>query len=114
MPLTNPNVERLRALEKKVRAMDVNDNFRLDMCLVSDLLIPQKLKLPKFEKYKVDSCPNHHLVMSFRKMASHTHNDKLMIHCFQDSLFGASLSWYMKLKRSHIQSWEDLANAFLK
>ncbi|XP_050889355.1 uncharacterized protein LOC127094578 [Lathyrus oleraceus] len=114
MPLTNPDVERLHALEERVQEMDVNDNFRLDMCLVPGLIIPSKFKLPNFEKYKGDSCPRHHLVIFFRKMASYTHNDKLMIHCFQDSLIGASLSWYMKLKRSHIQSWEDLANAFLK
>lgn len=37
-----------------------------------------------------------------------------MIHYFQDSLNGALLSWYMKLERSHIQAWLDLANAFLK
>ncbi|XP_050916735.1 uncharacterized protein LOC127131890 [Lathyrus oleraceus] len=30
-----------------------------------------------------------------------------------DSLTGASLSWYMKLERNHVQSWMDLANAFL-
>ncbi|XP_050908580.1 uncharacterized protein LOC127122257 [Lathyrus oleraceus] len=114
MPLTNPDVERLHALEERVRAMDVNDNFRFDMCLVPGLIIPPKFKLPNFEKYKGDSCPRQHLVMFFRKMASHTHDDKLMIHYFQDSLIGASLSWYMKLKRSHIQSWEDLANSFLK
>ncbi|XP_050914942.1 uncharacterized protein LOC127129870 [Lathyrus oleraceus] len=114
MPLTNPDVERLHALEERVRAMDVNENFRLDMCLVPGLVIPPKFKLPNFEKYKGDTCPRHHLVMFFRKMESHTHDDKLMIHCFQDSLIGASLSWYMKLKRSYIQSREDLANSFLK
>ncbi|XP_050895119.1 uncharacterized protein LOC127101711 [Lathyrus oleraceus] len=31
-----------------------------------------------------------------------------------DSLAGALLSLYMKLERNHIQSWLDLANAFLK
>ncbi|XP_050876007.1 uncharacterized protein LOC127079668 [Lathyrus oleraceus] len=31
-----------------------------------------------------------------------------------DSLTGALLSWYMKLERSRIQSWLDLANGFLK
>ncbi|XP_050876852.1 uncharacterized protein LOC127080578 [Lathyrus oleraceus] len=31
-----------------------------------------------------------------------------------DSLTRASLSWYMKLERRRIQSWLDLANAFLK
>ncbi|XP_050919865.1 uncharacterized protein LOC127137448 [Lathyrus oleraceus] len=32
---------------------------------------------------------------------------------FKDSLTGASLNWYMKLERNHVQSWMDLANAFL-
>ncbi|XP_050918769.1 uncharacterized protein LOC127136224 [Lathyrus oleraceus] len=114
MPLTNPDVERLCALEERVRATNVNDNFRLDMCLVPGLVIPPKFKVPNLEKYKGDSCPRQNLVMFFREMASHTHDDRLMIHCFQDSLIGASLNWYMKLKRSHIQSWEYLANDFLK
>ncbi|CAL5207595.1 unnamed protein product [Lathyrus oleraceus] len=82
MSLTNPDVERLHALEARVRAMDVNDNLRHDMCLVPGLVIPPKFKLPISEKYKGDSCPRNHLVMFFRKMASHTHDDKLMIHYF--------------------------------
>lgn len=52
--------------------------------------------------------------MFCQKTASHIRNDKLMIHCFQDSLSGASLSWYMKLERSYIQSWRDLGDAFPK
>ncbi|XP_050888935.1 uncharacterized protein LOC127094109 [Lathyrus oleraceus] len=76
--------------------------------------MPQKFKTPNFEKYKGDSYPKKHLVMFCRKMTSYAHNDKLMIHCFQDSLSGASLSWYMHLEKCHVQSWLDLANAFLK
>ncbi|XP_050915560.1 uncharacterized protein LOC127130632 [Lathyrus oleraceus] len=114
MPLTNSDVERLHALEERVRAMDMNDNLRHNMCLVLGLVIPPKFKVPNFEKYKGDNCPRNHLVMFFQKMASHTHDDKLMIHYFHDILIGASLSWYMKLKIIHIQSWEDLAKAFLK
>ena len=37
-----------------------------------------------------------------------------MIHCFQDSLSGASLDLYIQLERTHIRTWVDLANAFLK
>jgi hypothetical protein len=37
-----------------------------------------------------------------------------MIHWFQESLAGASLSWYMQLEGSRIRSWRDLANAFIK
>ncbi|MCI87275.1 gag-protease polyprotein, partial [Trifolium medium] len=47
-------------------------------------------------------------------MASFANDDKLMMHCFQDSLTGASLNWYMQLEGSHIRSWRDLANAFIK
>src|SRR3954470_6055945 len=52
--------------------------------------------------------------MYCRKMASHIHNEPLLIHCFQDSLSGASLNWYMNLERNRIRSWKDLYDAFLK
>lgn len=104
-------------IEKRLKAIEGRDTFDLDalnMCLVPGLVIPMKFKTSYFEKYKWDSCPKCHLVMFFRKMTFHAHNDKLTIHCFQDSLSEASLSWCMKLERSHIQSWLDLTNAFLK
>ncbi|CAL5207234.1 unnamed protein product [Lathyrus oleraceus] len=109
--------KRCRVLEKKHKAIEGQDTLELnalDMCLVPGLVIPLKFKAPEFEKYKEDGCPKHHLVIFFQKMTSHAHDDKLMIHCFQDILTRASLSWYMKLERSRIQSWLDLANAFLK
>ena len=85
-----------------------------DLCLVPDVVIPSKFKMPVFEIYKGVSCPRYHLMMFCRKMTAYVDNDKLMIHCFQESLCGASLMWYMKLERNHIQSWEDLADAFVK
>lgn len=109
--------ERFQVLEEKLKAIEGHDAFGLnasDMCLVPDLIITSKFKTPNFEKYKGDSCPKQHLVMFCRKITSYAHNDKLMVHCFQDSLSGASLSWYMQLEKCHIQSWLDLANAFLK
>jgi hypothetical protein len=109
--------KRCCVLEKRLKAIEGQDTLELnalDMCLVPGLVMPAKFKAPEFEKYKGDGCPKHHLVMFCRKMTSHAHDDKWMIHCFQDSLTGASLSWYMKLERNHVQSWLDLANAFLK
>ncbi|XP_050895794.1 uncharacterized protein LOC127102469 [Lathyrus oleraceus] len=109
--------KRCCVLEKRLKAIERQDTVELNalgMSLVPDLVIPPKFKVPEFEKYKGDGCLKHHLVMFCRKMASHAHDDKLMIHYFQDSLTGASLSWYMKLERSHIQSWLDLDNDFLK
>ncbi|CAL5204583.1 unnamed protein product [Lathyrus oleraceus] len=116
-PQDDEIAKRCCVLEKRLKAIEGKDNVELnalDMCLVPGLVVPAKFKVPEFEVYKGDSCPKHHLVMFCQKMTSHVDDDKLMIHCFQDSLTRASLSWYMKLERSRIQSWLDLANAFLK
>lgn len=86
----------------------------IDMCLVSGLMIPPKFKVPNFDKYIGLSWPKRHLVMFCQKISSYTHDAKLIIHYFLDNLSEASLSWYMDLERSCIQSWKDLANAFLK
>lgn len=70
-------------MEKRLKVVEGFIALRLDdSCLVSDLVIPTKYKLPNFENYKRDNFPRHHLVMLFQKMASHTHDDKLMIHYF--------------------------------
>jgi len=52
--------------------------------------------------------------MYCRKMAPYAHDDKLLIHFFQESLAGPTLNWYMQLESAHIRSWKDLTNAFLK
>ncbi|XP_073224765.1 uncharacterized protein [Cicer arietinum] len=73
------------------------------MCLVLDVTILPKFKVPEFEKYKGATCPRNHLTMYCRKMASNAH-----------SLSGESLSWYMHLERNRMHSWKYLADAFLR
>lgn len=74
-------------LQKQVRVVKSFSALRLhDICLVSGLVIPPKFKAPDFENYKGGRCTRHYLVMFYRKMASYTHEDKLMIHYSQDSL----------------------------
>ncbi|XP_050918555.1 uncharacterized protein LOC127135984 [Lathyrus oleraceus] len=113
----DPAVERLHALEEKFKSLEVHTTPGLDavdMCLVPGLGIPQKFKVPDFDKYKGISCPRTHLRAYCRKMAAHISNDQLLIHYFQDSLSRASLEWYMQLERGQVQSWRDLAEAFLR
>ena len=83
------------------------------MSLVPDLVLPPKFKVPAFDKYDGTKCPSAHLYMYYRKMTGHTSNDKLLIHCFQDSLTGSATRWYNKLSRENVRSWTDLAKAFL-
>src|SRR4051812_24473419 len=109
--------EQIKALEERLKVVEGYDAFDVDafeMSLVSDLTIPHKFKIPDFEKYKGLTCPRNHLRMYVQKMAAYAHDQKLMIHFFQDSLSGASVDWYMQLEKSYIRSWNDLANTFLK
>ena len=102
--------ERLRAVEGTgVRARDARD-----LCLVPDIVLPPKFKAPDFDKYRGTGCPQSHVTMYCRRMAAYASNDKLLIHCFQNSLAGAPLDWYMRLQPSDIHSWKDLSDAFLK
>ncbi|RDX97578.1 hypothetical protein CR513_19631, partial [Mucuna pruriens] len=47
-------------------------------------------------------------------MAAYIHDDKILIHCFQDSLTRAALGWYVSVERGRIKTWRDLVEAFLK
>ena len=45
-------------------------------------------------------------------MSTHTDDQRLLIHFFQDSLIGAALKWYMSLDNIH--TFNDLGEAFIK
>jgi len=85
-----------------------------DHCLVPNVVIPPKFKVPDFEKYKGNTCPEIHLVMYVRKMSAHAGNDELFIHCFQDSLTGAALMWYTGLEKVDIRNFKELSQAFIQ
>ena len=103
--------ERLRAIE----GTDIYGNIdATELCLVLGWIIPTKFKVLEFDKYDGSSCPMSHLMMYCRKMAAHIGNDKLLIHCFQDSLIGPATRSYIQLDNAHIHVWKDVADAFLK
>ncbi|XP_020208781.1 uncharacterized protein LOC109793727 [Cajanus cajan] len=101
--------ERLRVV--KGHSFDVQE--ATNMCLVQDIQFPAKFKIPDFQNYTGASCPKGHLIMYCRKMAAYVSNEKLLIHYFQESLSDAALNWYMHLDGGKIQTWKQLANAFL-
>ncbi|XP_050890704.1 uncharacterized protein LOC127096137 [Lathyrus oleraceus] len=108
---------RFQMMEERFKAMQGLDTFGLDvfdMCLVPDVKIPPKFKVPSFKKYQGVTCPKTHIRAFCRKMAAHSNDEKLLMHFFQDILSGASLEWYMQLERTHIRTWRELAEAFLK
>ncbi|KAA0056810.1 Gag-pro-like protein [Cucumis melo var. makuwa] len=110
--------KRLKFLEERLRAIEGADMYgsidATQLCLISDVVIPPKFKTPDFEKYNGITCPKSHLVMYCRKMSTYAHDDKLLIHCFQDSLVGPASCWYLQLDGSQVHRWKDLADSFLK
>jgi len=66
---------KLEFLEERLRAIEGGGSFGFGdiagSCLVYDLVIPPKFKVPEFEKYKGTFCPSNHLTMYCRKMAAH-------------------------------------------
>ena len=85
-----------------------------ELNLVPGLVLPHKFKMPEFEKYNGTSSPEAHITMFCRRMTGYVNNDQLLIHYFQDSLTGAASRWYNRLNCTQINSWRDLAQAFLK
>ncbi|XP_073261622.1 uncharacterized protein [Populus alba] len=80
------------ALEERLRAIEGSDLFdpirAAEVCLVPNIVIPKKFRVPEFVKYTGMECPKTHLRSYYNKMAEVIHDDKM--------------------------KWTDLADAFLK
>jgi len=110
--------DKMEALEARLRVIegvDLYDPVRAaEMCLVPNVVVPKKFRVPEFIKYSGTQCPMTHLKSYCNKMAEVVHNEKPLMHLFQDSLSGVTLSWYMRLDNTKIRRWKDLVEAFVK
>ena len=52
------------------------------LCLVHDVVIPPKFKVPDFDKYKGITCPKNHLKMYCWKIGAYSRDEKLLMHVF--------------------------------
>jgi hypothetical protein len=99
--------DKMAALEAQIRAIegvDLYDPVRAaEMCMVPNVVVLKKFRVPEFIKYTETQCPIAHLKSYCNKMAEVVHDEKLLMYFFQDSLSGAVLSWYMRLDNTKIQ-----------
>ena len=114
---SNEAQRKFELIEERLKDVEGSDVYGLvdarTMSLVPDLVLPPKFKVPIFDKYDGTKCPSAHLYMYCRKMTGYTSNDKLLIHCFQDSLTGSATRWYNLLSWDQIRVWSNMAKAFL-
>ena len=117
-PLVVFKKEKIEHMEDRLRAIEGGRSSgfadMLELCLVPDVTIPPKFKVPDFDKYKRTSCPKNHLRMYCRRMEAYAKEEKLLMHFFQESLAGATIIWYTNLESTRIRSWRDLMDAFIR
>ena len=69
IPLAMAEKRRLDHIEERLGAIEGSESYALaDLCLVPDITIPPKFKVPDFNKYKGTTCPKNHLKIYYRKM----------------------------------------------
>jgi len=112
------DLEKWTILEERIRVVEGNHLCDLvkavNMCLVPNVVIPKKFRVPEFIKYTGTQCPITHLKAYCNKMAEVVDDEKLLIHFFQDSLSGTALTWYMRLDHTKVKKWKDLVDAFMR
>ena len=100
-------LEKLAALEERIRAVEGNHLCDLvkvvNMCLVPNVVIPKKFRVPEFIKHTRTQCPVTHLKEYCNKMAEVVDDEKLSIHFFQDNLSDTALTWYMRLDNTKVK-----------
>ena len=96
----------LELLEERLKMVEGSNVYGLmdasKISYVPNLVFSLKFKVPTFDKYDGTKYPSAHLYMYCQKMTGHTSNDKLLIHCFQDSLTGSATKWYNQLSQENI------------
>jgi len=100
-------LNKLVALKQRMRAFEGIRLYDLikaaEMCLVPNVVIPKKFRVPEVVKYMGTQCPITHLKAYCNKMAEVVDDEKLLIHFFQDSLSDAALTWYMRLDNTKVK-----------
>ncbi|XP_057958612.1 uncharacterized protein LOC131151385 [Malania oleifera] len=117
----NTTIEhRCDELEKLLRAIEGPQTFNItrpsNYCLVPNVVLPPKFKMPDFEKFDGTTCLRTHMSLFCQSMTAYVDNKTLMIHCFQSNLTGAMARWMTLLEmekkptetfREYAHRWRD-------
>jgi hypothetical protein len=91
-------------LEAKVRAIEGVDLYDpiqvVEMCMVLNVVVLKMFRTPNFINYTETQCLITHLKAYCNKMAEVMHDEKLLIHFFQENLSMTTLSWYIKFHQA--------------
>ena len=73
-------------IEERLRAIEGGRDYAFadmaELCLVPNIVIPPKFKMPNFDKFKGATCPKNHLKMYCWKMGVYAKDEKFLMHFF--------------------------------
>ena len=71
--------EKFDHIEERLRVIEGGKNYAFvditELCLVPNMVIPPKFKVPDFDKYKRTTCLKNHLNMYYRKMGAYAKDE---------------------------------------
>jgi len=96
VPPAMVEIKKFDHIKERLRVIEGGENYAFadmaELCLVPDVVIPPKFKVPDFDKYKGTICLKNHLKMYYRIMGAYTKDEILLMHFFQESLIGAAVT----------------------
>jgi hypothetical protein len=82
----NINQAKIEVLEARLKVIEEVDSYdpvrAIEMCLVPNVVIPKKFRVPEFMKYSGTQCPMTHLRSCCNKMTELVHDEKLLMQFF--------------------------------
>ena len=79
--------EKFDHIEERLMAIEGGGDYPFagmaELCLVPDVIIPLKFKVPDFDKYKGTTYPRNHLKMYCWKMGAYAKGEKFLMHFFK-------------------------------
>ncbi|XP_048128411.1 uncharacterized protein LOC125312836 [Rhodamnia argentea] len=114
-PSNDESAKLLAKLDRRLREVEGSHHLPpIDFSIYAKVQVPEKFKMPDFEKYEGTSNPIQHIRMYQSLMYKYISNGPFMVQTFQASLKDAAMRWYIDFKINQMENWEEAANAFVK
>ncbi|XP_070051018.1 uncharacterized protein [Nicotiana tomentosiformis] len=110
-------VEELKKLTSRVQGVEGGKGIEglnyEDMCIQSDVELPEGYKPPKFEMFDGTGDPKVYLRTYCDKLVGVRKDERIRMKWFMRSLTGDAISWYISQNPKKWVSWVSMASDFM-
>ncbi|XP_070036843.1 uncharacterized protein [Nicotiana tomentosiformis] len=107
----------LKKLSRRVRSVKGGKGIEglnyEDLCIQTDVELPEGYKPPKFEMFDSTGDPKAHLRTYYDKLVGVGKNEQIRMKLFMRSLTGDALSWYISQNPKKWSNWVSMVSDFM-